>query len=180
MFGKPLPHRGLASNLSHMFDASSQPIRIAPSIRAAAAATSWRSTDRWLTLMAFVLSLGVLLTAAWLQPSSDGTGTHQQLGLPPCGVLTLTGMPCVSCGMTTAFSHAASGDPVAALLTQPAGALLAVLAAMCVLLTGYSLIHGVSLEPLVTRLMTLRTVFAFGAVLILAWVYKCLSVSGIV
>ena len=31
-------------------------------------------------------------------------GTHQQLGLPPCNFVTLTGYPCPACGMTTSFA----------------------------------------------------------------------------
>jgi len=41
-------------------------------------------------------------------------GTHRQLGLPPCTMKALTGVPCPSCGMTTSISLVMHGDLVAA------------------------------------------------------------------
>jgi hypothetical protein len=38
-----------------------------------------------------------------------GRGTHQQFGLPPCVILTLTKLPCPTCGMTTSFAHFVRG-----------------------------------------------------------------------
>jgi hypothetical protein len=56
--------------------------------------------------------------AFWLNPYRTDSGetgvrthgTHQQLGLPPCGFLRMTGKPCPSCGMTTSFSLTMHGD----------------------------------------------------------------------
>jgi len=70
------------------------------------------------------------VTAARLTPAGTHLGTHRQLGLPPCGFVVMTGLPCPTCGMTTAFSHAARGRLIAAARTQLAGAVLAVLTAM--------------------------------------------------
>jgi hypothetical protein len=53
--------------------------------------------------------LAVLLTAALLEPTSSGMGTHRSLGLSACSILMRTGYPCPSCGMTTAISAAAHG-----------------------------------------------------------------------
>ena len=58
---------------------------------------------------------GVLLLAAWMEPSSRGLGTHLQLGLAPCGWVAYGGIPCPSCGMTTAFAHATDGNLLGAL-----------------------------------------------------------------
>ncbi|MGE3821953.1 MAG: DUF2752 domain-containing protein, partial [Isosphaeraceae bacterium] len=41
--------------------------------------------------------------ASWLEPDPSGFGTHRQLGLPPCHFAWVTGKPCPTCGMTTAF-----------------------------------------------------------------------------
>ena len=75
------------------------------------------------------LVLAVLLaTAAWLAPSSKGMGTHQQLGLPPCTLVQLTGMRCPSCGMTTSWSHLMKGNVWGSLKANSAGCLLGLLA----------------------------------------------------
>jgi uncharacterized protein DUF2752 len=71
----------------------------------------------------------VLTIAALLTPDSRGYGTHQQLGgntFAPCGTLLVTGYPCPTCGMTTAFAHIMHGHPIAAFLAQPTGMLLCI------------------------------------------------------
>ena len=54
-----------------------------------------------------VVALAVVATAAWLTPDPSGLGTHVQLGLPPCGFLVATGLPCPGCGLTTSFANMA-------------------------------------------------------------------------
>ncbi|MEW4453978.1 DUF2752 domain-containing protein [Bremerella sp. JC817] len=72
--------------------------------------------------------LAVLLaTAAWLSPSAQGLGTHQQLGLPPCTLVQLTGTRCPSCGMTTSWSHLMKGNVWGSLKANSAGCLLGLL-----------------------------------------------------
>lgn len=62
-------------------------------------------TSRILWLGWLVAVAAVLVLASVLTPSEAGYGTHVQLGLPPCGILWMTGMPCPSCGLTTSFAH---------------------------------------------------------------------------
>ncbi len=71
-----------------------------------------------------ITATAVLITAISLRPSPSGVGTHTAMGLPPCGFLEMTGLPCPTCGMTTAFSLMAHGRPLAAFRSQPAGAIL--------------------------------------------------------
>lgn len=126
-----------------------------------------------------LLASGVLVTASWLHASPSGMGTHQQLGLPPCGFLQTTGWPCPSCGMTTAFAFATHGQLLDALATQPAGAVLAVATAAAALIGAWLLITGAPLAP-ITRLVARPALFvALALLVLLAWIYKCLTVSGI-
>lgn len=69
---------------------------------------------------------GLLLLARALDPAPRGYGTHEQLGLPPCTILTVTGRRCPSCGMTTSFAHLVRGQVLEAIETNAAGALFGV------------------------------------------------------
>lgn len=75
------------------------------------------------------LILAVLLSiAAWLSPNSKGMGTHQQLGLPPCTLVQLTGTRCPSCGMTTSWSYLMKGNLVGSVRANSAGCLIGLIA----------------------------------------------------
>ncbi len=96
-------------------------------------------------LWALVLGLicfGLLAVAWTLSPDARGLGTHRQLGLAPCSLVMMTGYPCPTCGMTTAFSHAVRGEVILAFYAQPTGLLAALMVfvvgvvAMTAALTG--------------------------------------------
>ena len=78
-------------------------------------------------LAALILG-GVFLAASAaarvLDPDPRGFGTHEQLGLPPCQMLSLSGVPCPFCGMTTALAHIVRGRVLEAFSTHPAGTIL--------------------------------------------------------
>lgn len=79
------------------------------------------------------LFLGLLATAACLEPASKGYGTHTQLpGLRECTFQTLTNgkWRCPSCGMTTSWAHLMRGNVAGAVRANIGGTLLAVLAAV--------------------------------------------------
>ncbi len=86
--------------------------------------------DRFLCVFFGTASVAILVTACSLTPDPRGVGTHEQLGLPPCAFLQDHRMPCISCGMTTAFAAAAHGDLPAAFRANPFGIVLFVLAAI--------------------------------------------------
>lgn len=124
---------------------------------------------------AVILPVGaVLFVAARLLPDPSGEGTHRQLGLPACGFLVATGLPCPTCGMTTAFSYAVRGRLLKALWAQPAGALLCVAmmltipAALVVLITG----RGWQIDWY--RLRPDRLLWVLLAVFLGAWGFKLL------
>ncbi len=73
--------------------------------------------------------MGGFFVATRLEPDPAGFGTHRQLGLPPCTVREVFGVPCPSCGMTTSFSHFVRGQWIRAAQANAAGFLLAVLCA---------------------------------------------------
>ena len=87
--------------------------------------TAW--LGRLLCFAIGAASLAVLLTAASIDPSLKGYGTHTQLGLQPCAFLERTGIPCAGCGMTTSFAWLVRGNIAASFYTQPFGMVLGLL-----------------------------------------------------
>lgn len=89
--------------------------------RTSAPEIAYGTADRLQHLILLGGATAVLALARWLEPSARGFGTHQQLGLPSCAFLKLTGIPCPHCGLTTSFAHAARLHFVQAFLVQPFG-----------------------------------------------------------
>lgn len=116
--------------------------------------------------------LAMLVVGAYLTPSPEGHGTHEQMGMPPCGFLIATGLPCPTCGMTTAVTLAAHRHPVQAVLTQPFGALVAIGGAMgfwgCLHVAAFGSRLGRLAEPLLRP----RILWIGAGLLVAAWVYK--------
>lgn len=54
--------------------------------------------------------LAVTVIALLISPSKSGHGTHQQLGLPPCGAVMVFQRPCPGCGLTTSFAATVRGQ----------------------------------------------------------------------
>ena len=85
--------------------------------------------------------IAVLTTARVLSPDPRGFGTHTQLGLGRCAFLAITGKPCPSCGMTTAFAWSVRGQWGSAWNANPAGSIIAPL---CFLLVPWLLVVSIS------------------------------------
>jgi len=83
-------------------------------------------SERLLVAMVTVAIVVVMALASRLTPDPRGFGTHQQLGLPPCGFLTATGITCPHCGLTTSFCWFVRGEWDQSWHVNPAGSLLAV------------------------------------------------------
>lgn len=101
-----------------------------------------RRQTRLFAALALIGCGSVLGVAAWLQPDARGFGTHQQLGFAPCGMILATGLPCPTCGMTTAFSNTMHGHWLRAFWSQPAGFMLALGAIAAVFVSGFVLVTG--------------------------------------
>jgi hypothetical protein len=100
-----------------------------------------RTWMRCLLVLMAVALIAVFGIAWWLQPYRDDgaaltSGSHQQLGLPPCTFKELTGRPCPSCGMTTSFALFVRGDLLHSMQANFAGTILA---AFCLLTIPWAL-----------------------------------------
>ena len=118
---------------------------------------------------------GVLGVAAVLDPAGSGLGTHEQLNLPACGWISLMDLPCPTCGMTTAFAHAADGNLLTSFLTQPLGFLLALATAMALLLGLYIAATGSAVAGVLPSLWGRRMPWILLAILIASWGWKVIA-----
>lgn len=142
-----------------------------------------RLHSRQRRVMGAIVALGsgsLLMVAAILSPSEEGLGTHQQLMLPECGWITIFDLPCPTCGMTTAFSHAADGNLLASFLTQPLGSLLALATAIAFLSGMYVAFTGSRIGSMFGRLWTYRTGWIIAGLVVVSWGYKVLSYKGVI
>jgi hypothetical protein len=122
--------------------------------------------------------LGLLGVGYTLKPADVGLGTHTQLGLPPCGFHEYVRVPCATCGMTTAVSLAAHGRLATAFMAQPAGAALALGAAMLAWISGYALWRDLDLWTVIGPLWRPLTLAVIGLVVLGAWLFKVAMTLG--
>lgn len=134
--------------------------------------------ERILAGLTAIACLAVLGLAAWLKPATSGFGTHEQLAMRPCTWVLLFDRPCPTCGMTTAFAHAARFDLVSSARAQPAGAILALGAAVGVWVAGHTALTGSGAVRLCLRRAGTRTLFVTLGVLGAAWGYKLATWPG--
>lgn len=117
----------------------------------------------------FLIPIAGLVVARLLTPDPRGLGTHQQLGLPPCSMRLLFGIPCPSCGMTTSWSYFSRGDFQLSVFTNFAGFLLACLAILMGVLAIASIIKKHPIGQRYIRACLIAFVAIFG-IAILQWI----------
>ncbi len=126
-----------------------------------------------------VIAISLLMISFFLQPSSSGIGTHQQLGLPTCGWILAANLPCPTCGMTTAWAHTVRGEFPSAFMAQPLGVLLAfatAIVAICGLVTACT---GFSFSFLLYRFSPTKIIITIAIVAIVSWGFKILLHRGV-
>lgn len=150
-------------------------------IQAAVAAppTDLRAGRRLAATVVFAASAGLLGVAAWLSPDHSGLGTHTQLALPACGWVSGLGIPCPTCGMTTAFAAAADGDLLGSMKAQPLGFLLALSTAMAAVVSAYVMATGSALGGHLVRMLGPRSGWTLLVLALVAWAYKIAAFRGL-
>jgi hypothetical protein len=164
-----------ASKVEHaaVSGASEQPARsCAPQVPRPRAATRATRGERFLAAVLALGAAAALVLGMALTPSAAGSGTHTVLGLPPCGMLVMTGHPCPTCGATTAFVLAAHGRLLDSLATQPIGLVLFLGTVGTLALGGVAAATGICWAG---RLTVRRIGLAIIVLMVLAmvsWMYK--------
>lgn len=132
-------------------------------------------TNRVVGLMLALPTSLVIAIAMWLTPSPKGYGTHMQLGLGGCTMMTLTGWPCPMCGMTTTFTLMAHLRPLDAFVNQPFGVILFSVTALGAAIGWVDLISAVGLNRRALKWIGRREQGLAIALLVgmmAGWVYK--------
>lgn len=120
----------------------------------------------------------LLSVAAWLSPSPDGYGTHTQLGVSECSWATMFDVPCPTCGMTTAFAHAAEGSFVASAAAQPFGFLLVLGTAIAFWGSLHVALFGSAIGQTATGMIRPSVMWIMGGAALAAWAYKIVTWSS--
>ncbi|MFG0258658.1 MAG: DUF2752 domain-containing protein [Phycisphaerales bacterium JB043] len=137
--------------------------------------TSLSRADRFIALLVALGAIVLLGVASWLSPSSNGHGTHTQLGLASCQWAEDLGAPCPTCGMTTSFALAAEGRFLRAGQAQPFGLLLVFVVATGFWACAHSVTTGSRASVLMLRVVTHpRLLYPALGLFLLAWGYKAL------
>jgi hypothetical protein len=114
--------------------------------------------------------------AGWIVPDPTGSGSHRQLGLAPCAMPVLTGLPCPTCGMTTAFAYAVRGQIGKAFHAQPVGLILALLTMATFIGSLGALITALAPRINWYRVNVQRLVFGGILCILTGWAYKVVIV----
>ena len=138
--------------------------------------------EAWLDrlIAAVVLGTGAAFVFALsrVPPDPRGFGTHELLGMEPCSWAVSGGLPCPTCGVTTAACHLVHLSPFQAVATQPFGAALAGFGIWLAAVAGISLIRRSSFVDKLARL-PYATLLISGILLLLgSWFYKYLTFSS--
>ena len=131
-------------------------------------------SGRLKAMMVVCAAIFLLGLAACLQPESQGIGTHQQLGLPQCGWILAVNIPCPTCGMTTAWSHAVRGELPSAFLAQPMGMLLAISTVVIASGALFSVLTGYSFNALLYRFSPWKVFIVVVILTLASWGFKIL------
>jgi len=128
--------------------------------------------DRALWATCALACLLVLITARLLTPSPEGLGTHVALGIPPCGFLLWSGLPCPACGLTTSFAYLARAQLAPALAANPLGVPLFALTAALLPFSVACAGRGTSFVQELERLRADRAALLIVLALLVAWISR--------
>jgi hypothetical protein len=134
--------------------------------------------DRLVALIVGSTALILVVALSSASPDGRGHGTHEQFGMAKCGWPLTYGIPCPTCGCTTAATSMVHGDVVTAFVTQPFGAMIALLGMLFGIHAWMCLIRGRSFVDILVRLPFWRIVLGMFFLLLASWGYKYLTWTG--
>jgi len=133
--------------------------------------------DRLIAATTAACGVGCIVLLLRATPDPRGYNTHVALplGIPPCGWPLRYGIPCPTCGVTTAACEVVHGHLLQAFVVQPFGALLALAGIAATVISVACLCRGRSTMDLVARLPYGSLLLAGLGLLLGSWLYKYLT-----
>ena len=120
-------------------------------------------------------AVAVLVIARVLHPDPSHLGTHVQLGLPPCAFLTWTGLPCPTCGLTTAFAHMARLEITMAARAHWLGPLLFTVTIAALPLCAFACVRALPFAIVIKRLRLAPLAAIIAAAATVGWFARLLA-----
>ncbi len=131
------------------------------------------SIDRAVAVAILVIATAIVGLLLTLQPDPRGLGTHEQLGMEPCGwAQGPNGIPCPTCGVTTAACLVVHLHPIDAVKTQPFGAVMALAGLALAGAAAFCLAKRKAFLDLIAWLPYGTIVVSFTVLLLASWLYK--------
>jgi hypothetical protein len=134
---------------------------------------AWLDRGVAVAVVAAALACTALLLS--VEPDPKGYDTHVQLGMSPCGWPRSYGIPCPTCGATTAACLLVHGRPLQAIATQPFGAAMAAAGLVAAATSAWCLLRGRSLLDVYAQLPRARLLLVGIALLLGSWLYTWLT-----
>jgi hypothetical protein len=135
--------------------------------------------DKFLYLATSGAASLVLLIGRLLHPAPGRVGTHQQLGLPPCAFLHLTGIPCPGCGLTTSVAHAVRLHFFESVVTQPFGFVVFLTASLSIPVSIYLVYRNIPYSKLANFRGKNFVISLLIALFLFSWLFKIAVMKGI-
>lgn len=131
--------------------------------------------DRAVAAVVLLAGLAVVYALSMVVPDARGHGTHEQLGMAPCGWPAVMQAPCPTCGVTTAAAHMVHASPIDAIATQPFGAALAGSGLVLAAWAAWCLVAGRSFMVPLIRLPYGSIALGWLVLFLASWGYKYLT-----
>lgn len=142
-----------------------------PRTIATAASPAGPVIDRLSAMAILVAAVIAVVFLARVHPDPRGFGTHEQLGMQPCSWPVVMGLPCPTCGVTTAACHVVHLQLWSAVRTQPFGAALALFGLGLAIRAAWSLLTGTSFLDWLARWRYGRWVSLAIVLALASWLY---------
>jgi len=131
--------------------------------------------DRIIALVVCAAGIAAVVVLARVVPDPRGYGTHEQLGMAKCSWPIHWGVPCPTCGATTAACLVVHLSPLRALAVHPFGAVVAASGIALAAVAGWCLLTRRSLALLLSRLPYGTIMICAVVLFFLSWGYKYLT-----